>query len=102
MLVDADCVEATLGGEFELVHEVVVHVMGTPRVEQRRMNGDPHCGVLVAEIVRQLCIRHQVKPHQLHAGSPISIPILPSSSQTEIRELFMAMSGAMRIATQGR
>src|SRR5271166_5340254 len=53
VLIDAHRVEAALGSEFELVHEVVVHVMGAPRVEQRGMNVDPHRGVLVPKIVGQ-------------------------------------------------
>src|SRR6516225_9647854 len=54
VLVDADRVEPTFGGEFELVHEVVVHVMRAPRVEQRGMNVDPHRGMLLTKILREL------------------------------------------------
>src|SRR5260370_696777 len=67
---DADRVEAAFGGEFELIHEVVVHVMRAPGIEQRRMDIDPHRRVLLPEIVGQLGIRHQMEPHQLHGGAP--------------------------------
>ena len=66
VLVDADRVEPALGGEFELVHEIVVHVMGAPRVEKRGVDVHPHRRVLVPKIVRQLGVGHQVKPHQFH------------------------------------
>src|SRR5580700_448652 len=66
MLVDADRVEAAFGGEFELMHEVVVHVMRAARIEQRGMDIDPDRGMLLAEIVGQLGVGHQVEPHQLH------------------------------------
>src|SRR5205814_4876681 len=69
MLVHADGVEAHLGRELELIHEVVVHVMRSAWVEQRRMDVDPHRGMLLVEIVGKLCVRHQVKPHELHAAS---------------------------------
>jgi len=66
VLVDADRVEPALGGEFEFVHEVVVHQVRAARVEQRGMDVDPHRGMLLAEVIRQLGVGHQVKPHQLH------------------------------------
>ena len=66
MLVAADGVEAAVGRVLHLVHEVVVHVVGALRVEQRGMDVDPHRGMLLAEVVRQLGVRHQVEPHQLH------------------------------------
>src|SRR5580700_9428053 len=100
VLVDADRVETAFGGEFELVHEVVVHVMGAKRVEQRGVDIDPHRGMLFAEVLRQFGIGHQVKPHQLHGwllksiGSPRCVlrdgaarllrmrwgPLMPSAS----------------------
>ena len=80
VLVDADRVEPAFGGEFELVHEVVVHVMRAPRVEQRGMDVDPHRGMLLAEIVGQFGIRHQVKPHQLHGS------LLRSSATSTLRQ----------------
>ena len=70
MLVHADGVEAHLGGVFELVHEVVVHVVRSAWVEQRRMDVDPHRGMLLVEVVRKLRVRHQVEPHELHARPP--------------------------------
>src|SRR5271155_2962825 len=73
MLVDAHRVEPAFGGEFELIHEVVVHVMRPPGVEQRGMNVDPDRGVLLPEIVGQLGIGHQMEPHQLH-GSSLGTP----------------------------
>ena len=66
VLVDADRVKAALGGEFELVHEVVVHVMRAPRVEQRGMDVDPDRGMLLPEIVGQFGVGHQMKPQDLH------------------------------------
>src|SRR5213080_4404016 len=69
VLVDADRVEAAFRGVFELVHEVVVHVMRPPRVEQRRMNIDPHRGVLLPEVVGELGVGHQMEPHLLHGSS---------------------------------
>ena len=45
MLVHADRVEAALGGVFQLVHEVVVHVVRAPGIEQRRMDVHPHRGL---------------------------------------------------------
>src|SRR5213596_3044602 len=69
VLVDANRVKAAFGGEFELVHKVVVHVMGAPRVEQRGMDVDPYRGMLLTEIVGKLRVRHQMEPHQLHGAS---------------------------------
>ena len=70
MLIDADGIEPDLGGVFELVHEVVVHVMGTLGVEQFGVDIHPHGRVLRAEILRQLGVGHQMEPHQLHGRSP--------------------------------
>jgi len=70
VLVHADGVEADLGSIFELVHEVVVHVMRSAWVEQRRMDVDPHRGMLLVEVVGKLRVRHQVKPHELHCVLP--------------------------------
>ena len=78
VLVDADRVVAAGGGVFELVHEVVVHVMRAPRVEQRRVDVDPHRRMLLAEVVRQFGVRHQVEPHELH-GAAASRAALPRS-----------------------
>ena len=69
MLVAAHRVEAAIGGVLHLVHEVVVHQVRALRVEQRRMDVDPHRRMLLPEIVRQLGVRHQVEPQQLH-GCP--------------------------------
>ena len=66
VLVHADRVEAAIGGVFQLVHEVVVHVVRAARIEQRRMDVHPDRRVLVAEPVRQLGVGHQVEPHQAH------------------------------------
>jgi hypothetical protein len=74
MLVDADRVKAAFGSEFELVHEVVVHQVRAPRVEQRGMDVHPHRGMLVAEILRELGVGHQVKPHQLHGSFSAEAP----------------------------
>ena len=69
VLVDADGVEAALGGVLELVHEVVVHQVRALGVEQRGMDVDPDGGMLLPEIVRQLRVGHQVEPHELHGCS---------------------------------
>src|SRR5712691_9980228 len=69
VLVDANRVKAAFGGEFELIHEVVVHVMRAPGVEQRGMDVDPDRRVLLPEIVGQLGIGHQMEPQQLHGSS---------------------------------
>src|SRR5215471_10285398 len=70
MLVHADGVEAHLGRVLELIHEIVVHVMRPAWVEQRRMDVDPHRGMLLVEVVGKLRVRHQVKPHELHSRPP--------------------------------
>src|SRR5689334_12450943 len=82
VLVDADRVEAALGGVFEFVHEVVVHVMRPPRVEQRGMDIDPYRRVLLAEIVGQFGVRHQVEPHQLHGSCSERRQIDPAANLT--------------------
>ena len=71
VLVHAHPVEAALGGELELVHEVVVHVVGPLRIEQARVDVHPHGRILFPEVVRQLGIGHQVEPEQLHVASSI-------------------------------
>src|SRR5580765_6247454 len=68
MLVHAHGIEAALGGVFELVHKVVVHVVRSAWVEQRRMDVDPHRRMLLVEVIRKLRVRHQVEPHELHRG----------------------------------
>ena len=70
MLVHAYRVEAAFGGVFQFIHEIVVHVMRAPRIEQRRMDVDPDRRMLVAEARRQLGIRHQMEPHQFHFRPP--------------------------------
>src|ERR1700712_4853727 len=73
MLVHADGVEATLRGIFELVHEIVVHVVRTAWVEQRRMDVDPHRRMLLVEVIRKLRVRHQMEPHELHRASSLRL-----------------------------
>ena len=70
VLVHAHRIEAAVGGVFEFVHEVVVHVVRAARVEQRGMDVHPDRRVLVAEARRQLGVGHQVEPHQAHGRSP--------------------------------
>ena len=70
MLVHADRIEAALRRVFQLIHEVVVHQVGALRIEQRGVDVHPDRRILVAEIVRQFRVRHQVEPHQLHAPAP--------------------------------
>ena len=66
VLVDAHRVEAAIGGVFELVHEIVVHVVRATRIEQRGVDVHPDRWVLVAEARRQFGVGHQVEPHQAH------------------------------------
>src|ERR1700758_2755636 len=66
MLVDADRVEPAGGGIFQFVHEVVVHVMRTLRVEQRGMDVHPHRGMLFGEIRGQFGVMHEMEPHEFH------------------------------------
>ena len=73
MLVAAHRVEAAVGGELHLVHEVVVHQVRALRVEQRGMDVDPDRSVLLGEVVRQLGVRHQVEPQQFHGRSPFDV-----------------------------
>src|SRR5260370_33371954 len=102
MLVDADRVETAFGGVFEFVHEIVVHVMRPPRIEQRRMDVDPDRWMLLAKIVGQLGVRHQVEPHQLHEM------LLPSAAATAYRtaasgRLFQATNRPnARVSARGR
>src|SRR5580704_11364246 len=77
VLVDAYRVEPAFGGVFELIHEIVVHVMRAAGVEQGRMDVDPDRGMLLAEVIRQLGVRHQMEPHQLHGI------VLPIAAATE-------------------
>ena len=72
VLVDAHRVEAAIGGVFQLVHEVVVHVVRAPRIEQRGVDVDPDRRMLVAEARRQFGVGHQVEPHQAHWIGPPS------------------------------
>ena len=71
VLVHAHPVEATLGRELELVHEVVVHVVGASGVEQTRVDVHPHRRIFLPEVVRQLGIGHQMEPEQLHFASSV-------------------------------
>ncbi len=66
VLVAAHGVEAAIRRELHLVHEVVVHQMRALRIEQRRVDVDPHRRVLLPEILRQLGVRHQMEPEELH------------------------------------
>src|SRR5215472_14451045 len=70
MLVAADGIEAALGGVFELVEELVVHAVCPFGIEQRGMNIDPHRRVLLAKIVGQLLIGHQMEPQEFHGEAP--------------------------------
>ena len=90
VLVHAHRVVAELGGILELVHEVVVHVMGASGVEQRRMDVDPDAGVLPVKVLGQLRVRHQVEPHELHGACSLNpdffwvndrLPAQPASTQ---------------------
>src|SRR5690242_3776602 len=66
MLVDADCIEPAGSRVLQLIHEVVEHVMRTTGVEQRRVDVHPHRWMLLTEIIRQFCVRHEVEPHEFH------------------------------------
>src|SRR5262249_30414459 len=47
---------------------IVVHEVCALRVEQRGVHVDPDRRMLLAEVLRQLRIRHQMEPHELHGG----------------------------------
>jgi hypothetical protein len=68
MFVHADRIEADTRGEFQFVHEVVVHEMRTFGIEQGGVDIDPHGRVRFAKVRRQFRAWHQVKPHQLLSG----------------------------------
>src|SRR5262245_62738292 len=73
MLVAADGVKAAVGGELELIQELVIHVVRAPGVEQGRVDVDPHGRVLLLEILGQLFVGHQVEPQELHGASPMKV-----------------------------
>src|SRR5262252_6614967 len=74
MLIAAHRVEAAVGRELHLVHEVVVHQVCALRVEQRRMHINPYRRMLLAEVVRQFGVRHQMEPEELHGQSSLLLP----------------------------
>ena len=82
MLVHAHRVEAANRGVFEFVHEVVVHVMRTARIEHRGMDVHPDRRVLVAEAGRQFGVRHQMEPHQAHGWTPYVIARREATKQS--------------------
>ena len=55
MLVHANRVETAVGGVFQFVHEIVVHVVRAARVEQGGVDVHPDRGVLVAEMPATRC-----------------------------------------------
>ena len=67
MLVAANAVEAHLGGILQLVHELVVHDVCPAGIEQAGIDINPHRFVLVAEVVRQFLVGHQVEPQIFQA-----------------------------------
>ena len=79
VLVAAHGIEAAVGRELHLVHEVVVHQVRALWVEQRRMDVDPHRRMLLPEVLRQFGVRHQMEPQEFHggpivAGARLAIP----------------------------
>ena len=80
VLVDADRVVAARGGVFQLVHEVVVHVVRAAWVEQRGVDVHPYRRMLLAEVIREFGVGHQVEPHELHDASVSRVVLLPQAS----------------------
>ena len=66
VLVDADAVEPARLGVDELIDVALVAVGDDGGIEQRRVDVDPDAAVLRVEVGRQLRVRHQVEPEQLH------------------------------------
>src|SRR5262245_28147923 len=83
VFVAAHCVEAAVGRELHLVHEVVVHKMRALRVEQRRMDVDPHGWIRLPEIRGQLGVRHQMAPEELQVCVRFSLE-LPASMAAKL------------------
>jgi hypothetical protein len=68
VLIDADAVEAELIGVFELVQVLVVDLVATHGVVQlSRGEVDPDAVVALAEVVREVRVRHQVEEMELHS-----------------------------------
>ena len=68
VLVNANAVEAHVGGVFELVEVLVVNLVAAYRVEQLAGDVHPDAAVLLAEVLRQVGVGHQVKPVEFHAS----------------------------------
>ena len=68
VLVDADRVESAFRRVFELIHEIVVHVMGALGIEQAGRNVHPNRVVLLPEILGKFRIGHQVEPELFHGA----------------------------------
>ena len=72
VLVHADAVIAELVGIFKLVEVVVIGLVSYHRVIELRVDIHPDRAVLLAEVIRQVGIRHEVEPVELHGYLSIS------------------------------
>jgi hypothetical protein len=66
MLVDAEAVEAEIAGVFQEIQVVVVDPVGLARVEQARIDVDPHAAMLFGKVVGQVGPGHEIEPVKLH------------------------------------
>lgn len=69
VFVHEDAVEAIFGREFELVHEIVVDAVGAFGVEEAGVDVDSDGGMLLAEVLREIGVGHEVEPQKLHGFS---------------------------------
>ena len=69
MFVDADAVEAHLGGVFEAIEVSRCRRVALTGSNIARGDVDPHGAILLAEVVGQIRPRHQVEPGKFHASS---------------------------------
>ena len=72
VLVHADAVKAELVGIFQLIQIVVVCLIADHRVVQGRVDIHPDRAILLAEVVRQIRIWHEVEPMELHSCLSVS------------------------------
>ena len=71
VLVDAEAVEPALLGVHELIDVRVVCLGDHIRIEQGRIDVDPHAAVLLVEVLGQVWVRHEVEPHELHTATVV-------------------------------
>ncbi len=86
VLIDADAIEPEVGGELEQVEVVVIDGVTLHGVIEAGININPHAAMRLPEVLRQVWVRHEIEPVELHLIPRTAVPskLIGEGSRSEV------------------